>query len=68
MIEYRTPYSWQTKGVSLDARRLRINHALAFLNQRNIRVLDVGCGDGFMTNELAKHVKNVVGIDVSETG
>lgn len=31
------------------------------------RILDVGCGDGVITEELGKHFDQVVGIDESET-
>lgn len=33
---------------------------------KNDVVLDVGCGTGFLTIEIAKQVKEVVGIDTSE--
>ena len=33
---------------------------------KNDVVLDVGCGTGFLTAEVAKLVKEVVGIDISE--
>lgn len=33
---------------------------------RNLRVLDVGCGAGFLSNELARHgVRSVTGVDLS---
>lgn len=32
---------------------------------RHVRVLDVGCGAGFLANELAKYGCSVVGLDVS---
>lgn len=34
----------------------------------NLRVLDVGCGNGSVAREVAKRGCNVVGIDISETG
>jgi 2-polyprenyl-6-hydroxyphenyl methylase/3-demethylubiquinone-9 3-methyltransferase len=39
------------------------NHG--FMNS-NTRVLDVGCGAGFLSNELALHQLNVTGVDLSE--
>ena len=37
------------------------------INERACRVLDVGCGDGFISNELFKniHVESVTGIDTN---
>jgi 2-polyprenyl-6-hydroxyphenyl methylase / 3-demethylubiquinone-9 3-methyltransferase len=32
----------------------------------NIRILDVGCGAGFLTNDLAQHGYDVTGLDLSE--
>jgi SAM-dependent methyltransferase len=46
-------------------RTLEIEVLLQYL-PRNQRVLDVGCGNGFSTQILAKHSKEVVGIDYSE--
>ena len=34
---------------------------------RNIRILDVGCGAGFLANELARHGYRVVGLDASKS-
>jgi 2-polyprenyl-6-hydroxyphenyl methylase/3-demethylubiquinone-9 3-methyltransferase len=34
---------------------------------RNVRILDIGCGAGFLANELAMHGLNVTGIDSSES-
>jgi acetyltransferase-like isoleucine patch superfamily enzyme len=30
------------------------------------RVLDIGCGDGYVTNQLKAHCKEIIGIDYSE--
>ncbi len=35
-------------------------------SDRNIRVLDIGCGAGFLANELALHGYQVTGLDASE--
>ncbi len=36
-----------------------------FLNKES-RILDVGCGAGFLSNDLAKNGLNVIGVDLSE--
>ncbi|CAO3611191.1 unnamed protein product [Cunninghamella echinulata] len=42
------------------------NTILSMLEARpNERILDVGCGDGVLTNELAKLCRQVVGVDAS---
>lgn len=33
----------------------------------NVRVLDIGCGAGFLANELARHGFQATGVDTSET-
>ncbi len=38
----------------------------AFCPDINSRVLDVGCGTGIVTNELAGHYAHVTGIDIAE--
>jgi 2-polyprenyl-6-hydroxyphenyl methylase/3-demethylubiquinone-9 3-methyltransferase len=35
------------------------------VSERNVRVLDLGCGAGFLTNELAQNGCHVVGLDAS---
>lgn len=36
-------------------------------SDRNIRILDIGCGAGFLANELARHGYHVTGLDASES-
>lgn len=38
-----------------------------FGDRRNVRILDLGCGAGFLSNPLAARGWNVTGIDVSES-
>ena len=54
-------------------RRRGLNHLLNYLTKtytnQSIKILDVGCGNGWMTHFLAKNLKNaqVLGIDVNFT-
>jgi ubiquinone/menaquinone biosynthesis C-methylase UbiE len=54
-------------------RRRGLNHLLSYLTKtyadRPINILDVGCGNGWMTHFLAKNLKNaqVLGVDVNLT-
>ncbi|HYW10140.1 MAG TPA: methyltransferase domain-containing protein [Longimicrobium sp.] len=36
--------------------------------RRPLRILDVGCGNGFITAELARRGHDVIGVDVTEDG
>lgn len=42
--------------------------ALAAIGERPLRVLDLGCGNGYISAELARRGHEVVGVDVSEDG
>ena len=37
----------------------------SFVNDQNIKILDIGCGAGFLTNELGKKFPNTYGLDAS---
>ena len=43
-----------------------ISEIAARFSGKSIRVLDIGCGAGFLANELALHGYNVTGLDTSE--
>src|SRR6187399_2864284 len=45
-------------------------HVLAFAGtlDPNVRVLDVGCGNGFTCGEFLKNGCRVVGVDLSQSG
>lgn len=61
---------FETEGVWNDAPepyQVQLRHAVkAFLGERRGRVLDVGCGNGLVTNFLAQDF-DVVGVDLSAT-
>jgi len=40
---------------------------IAKQNSEDIRILDVGCGAGFLSNELGSHGWNVTGVDASKS-
>ena len=52
---------------ALESRRLVTNDAIlnAVLNCGGARILDVGCGEGWLSHELVKKEKDVTGFDVS---
>lgn len=45
--------------------RSRIDALLALVPDDVESVIDVGCGDGLLTNEIAKHVPAVTGVDLA---
>ena len=62
---YKNPLHYSKNNV------LQYNFAMKMINKISFnsisRVLDIGCGDGIITNEMAKTVKNgcVIGTDIS---
>lgn len=52
---------------ALESRRLVTNDAIleAVLACEGTRILDVGCGQGWLSHELAKNERNVIGFDVN---
>ncbi len=49
-----------------DVNPLRINFIQKFINPQNMRIVDVGCGGGILTEGLAKKGADMLGIDLSE--
>lgn len=49
-----------------DVNPLRINFIQKFINPQNMRIVDVVCGGGILTEGLAKKGANMLGIDLSE--
>ena len=67
MIEYKTAYHWNYKTVSADIQHQVITIAKYWL-KRDYNVLDIGCGDGYITDCISRYCRAVVGVDVSESG
>ncbi len=66
-IDYQTPYHWEAGGVTREMQVQRLRFAKKYIKKGDA-VLDIGCGDGFMTNVLSESCKHVVGVDSSQTG
>ena len=60
---------WDTQGefrTLHDVNPLRIEFIRNFIDIRDKRMVDVGCGGGILTEGLAKQGADVIGIDLSE--
>jgi 2-polyprenyl-3-methyl-5-hydroxy-6-metoxy-1,4-benzoquinol methylase len=61
-------FLWSESGLS-EAHGYLLPTVLHWLTQAGARaVLDLGCGNGALTNELAKSGFSMTGVDVSESG
>ena len=52
-----------------DTRNIAFSEKINFIKKnikKNSQILEVGCGSGFLSIELAKSGHNVTGIDISE--
>ena len=49
-----------------DVNPLRINFIQKFISPQSMRIVDVGCGGGILTEGLAKKGADMLGIDLSE--
>ncbi len=49
-----------------DVNPLRLEFIQRFINLDGMRIVDVGCGGGILTEGLAKHNADALGIDLSE--
>jgi len=49
-----------------DVNPLRISFIQKFISPQNMRIVDVGCGGGILTEGLAKKGADMLGIDLSE--
>ncbi|WP_394753142.1 bifunctional 2-polyprenyl-6-hydroxyphenol methylase/3-demethylubiquinol 3-O-methyltransferase UbiG [Crenothrix sp.] len=60
---------WDTKGefkTLHDINPLRISFIQRYISLAGRRIVDVGCGGGILTEGLAKHGADALGIDLSE--
>lgn len=58
--------SWHAnKGLSQAREQERLDATLAMVPEGIKSILDIGCGDGFITNELSRKYQKVVGLDIS---
>ncbi|HEM6962622.1 TPA: methyltransferase domain-containing protein [Legionella pneumophila] len=71
MVFVMTQHSYENPELYKQNNALQYNFAMKFLSKivfdPNARVLDVGCGDGLITSEIAKIVSdgNILGTDIS---
>jgi len=56
-------YTRHNQGVKYSLRKLALVNLIQNFVDRKDRVIDLGCGDGFISNCVAEYVKAVVGID-----
>jgi 2-polyprenyl-3-methyl-5-hydroxy-6-metoxy-1,4-benzoquinol methylase len=66
-IDNSEVWSRAVRMQALESRRLVTNDAIlnAVLSCAGTHILDVGCGEGWLSHELVKHKKQVTGFDVS---
>lgn len=69
IIKYETAYHWGEDGPSGDMREMRLTVAGDYIkNILRPEILDIGCGDGYMTNDMARAGRTVTGVDASASG
>lgn len=66
MSEYKD-YGWEDGATNAHG-YLYSDLKLMIGNNKNITILDIGCGNGNMANQLISENYNVYGIDGSESG
>ena len=62
-------YHWrEMSGIQHAIIACRYSLVLQHLDRHAVRVLDVGCGDAFLTHRIRQTGRNVVGLDTSHLG
>jgi len=61
---YIKPYHWRLEGKWKEIHLSRLKFVKKYIKCKD-HVLDVGCGDGYLTNLLSSSVMQVVGVDTS---
>jgi len=67
VIEYKTAYHWEGNGLWHEIKLKRFEFAKKYVKPGD-RVLDIGCGDGFLTDKISYICREVSGIDPSVSG
>jgi len=60
-------YGWKNSSSS-DCHSYVVPSILKLIPGNKLKILDAGCGNGFLANQLASRGHQVVGIDLSEDG
>ena len=69
VVDYKSAYHWYVHGVTLSKKLLSLLITNGYISQKESpRVLDIGCGDGFMTDQLVEKGRSITGVDVSLSG
>jgi 2-polyprenyl-3-methyl-5-hydroxy-6-metoxy-1,4-benzoquinol methylase len=70
MDTYKSPYSYQyyNNKQPYDYSYIAPVVFQILKNRSDLRILELGCGNGYLSNTLSKMGNKVVGVDVSENG
>ena len=63
--EQKDFYKKKNAGVTLSTRKIKIMGFMPSLLDGNQDVLDVGCGDGFLSLVMSFYCKSMTGVDLA---